>query len=198
MPQSTAEKLSNFLGHLESAIGARASGHDAIERASQRIFRDTGGTAILREVASVRLPACDNLDICYRNLAAGDSDLRDLAASFEAIEPLLVWTRRQGSPDAPDFAENHANAVIVGTGGLLASDDVVIGASVMSSHTTYPDHRHPPEEVYIALSPGQWRQEDGAWHEPGIGGLVYNPPNIIHSMRAGLSPLFAIWCLARA
>ncbi len=33
------------------------------------------------------------------------------------------------------------------------------------------------------------------WHEPGVGGVVYNPPDIVHAMRAEAKPLFAIWCL---
>ena len=65
----------------------------------------------------------------------------------------------------------------------------------MAPETQYPDHRHPPEEIYIVLSGGQWRQADGAWHEPGIGGLVYNPPNIVHAMRATNHPLLALWFL---
>ena len=77
----------------------------------------------------------------------------------------------------------------------MPSADVQIGVTIMAPQTTYPDHRHPPEEVYIALSDGQWRQNDGPWNEPGIGGLVYNPENIVHSMRSGKEPLFAIWCL---
>ena len=65
----------------------------------------------------------------------------------------------------------------------------------MAPNTRYPDHRHPPEEVYLVLSPGEWRQGDGAWHEPGPGGVVHNPPAIVHAMRSGDTPLLAIWCL---
>ena len=65
----------------------------------------------------------------------------------------------------------------------------------MAPGITYPDHRHPPEEVYIVLSNGQWRQGSGPWHAPGVGGIVYNPHDIVHAMRSGDSPLLAIWCL---
>jgi quercetin dioxygenase-like cupin family protein len=59
----------------------------------------------------------------------------------------------------------------------------------------YPDHRHPPEEIYIAMSRGEWRQASNPWHEPGIGNLVYNPPNIVHAMRSADQPLLAVWFL---
>jgi hypothetical protein len=39
----------------------------------------------------------------------------------------------------------------------------------MAPNTRYPDHRHPPEEIYVVLSGGQWRQASGPWYEPGIG-----------------------------
>src|SRR5882672_6194925 len=125
----------------------------------------------------------------------GPPGLASLAEALGELEPRLQWGRRPGAEAGSDFAENHANARLVGDGGLEASDEVAIGVSVMAPHIQYPDHHHPPEEVYIALSPGEWRQGDGAWHSPGVGGLVHNPPNIRHAMRSIEEPLLAIWCL---
>ena len=65
----------------------------------------------------------------------------------------------------------------------------------MAPDTQYPDHRHPPEEIYVVLSGGQWRQGSNPWHEPGTGGLVYNPPNVVHAMRSTEQPLLALWFL---
>ena len=45
------------------------------------------------------------------------------------------------------------------------------------------------------LSLGEFRQADGPWFEPGIGGTVFNEPNVVHAMRSGSVPLFAVWCL---
>jgi Dimethlysulfonioproprionate lyase len=72
----------------------------------------------------------------------------------------------------------------------------MIGVSLMAPGLQYPDHQHPPAEVYYSLSPGSWRQGDRPWVTPGIGGLVYNPSNIVHSMRSSDGPLLAIWCLS--
>ena len=55
--------------------------------------------------------------------------------------------------------------------------------------------RHPPEELYLALSSGAWRQELGPWFEPGPGGVVYNSTNILHGMHSGRAPQLALWCL---
>ena len=93
------------------------------------------------------------------------------------------------------FLKGHANATIVGADGVEVRHDVRVGVSLMAPHLQYPDHRHPPEEIYVVLSPGEWRQDANAWHEPGLGGLVYNPPNIVHAMRSLDAPLLAFWFL---
>ena len=74
-------------------------------------------------------------------------------------------------------------------------DDVLAGASLVAPGVRYPDHHHPPEEIYVVLTPGEWRQESRPWHEPGVGAVVHNPPGIVHAMRAGDTPLLALWFL---
>jgi quercetin dioxygenase-like cupin family protein len=80
-------------------------------------------------------------------------------------------------------------------GGLEPREDVLLGVSLMAPRLQYPDHHHPPEEIYLALSKGEWRQEEGPWHEPGLGGLVFNPSNVVHAMRSADTPLLTLWCL---
>jgi quercetin dioxygenase-like cupin family protein len=119
-----------------------------------------------------------------------------LADAFDAIEPFLNWQIRPGAEAVGEtFLQGHANAAIIGEEGLEIRSDVRVGVSLMAPHTQYPDHQHPPEEIYIALSGGQWRQANAPWREPGTGGLVYNPPNIVHAMRARERPLLALWFL---
>lgn len=45
---------------------------------------------------------------------------------------------------------------ILGPGGIEERDDVWVGATLMAPLVTYVDHDHPPEEVYLALTPGEW------------------------------------------
>jgi len=188
--------LDRFLADLEQAIAVRATGDGPLEKAFRRVFEKLPGQGTQPAgVAPGRRPACGQLDGCYVNLETAAPHLQSLAASFRAIEPMLRWTNRIGLAAAPSFPDSHANAMIVGPGGFVESDEAEIGVTVMAPHTVYPDHRHPPEEVYIALSGGQWRQNDGPWNEPGVGGLIYNPGNIVHSMRAGEKPFLAVWCL---
>lgn len=121
----------------------------------------------------------------------------------EALQPLvntildltdyLIWYKRQAP--LPEFMQGHANADIIGPKGLVVRDDIQVGITLMQPELTYPDHHHLPEEIYIVLSEGFWRQNDRPWHSPGPGGYVYNPADIIHAMKSVDRPLFALWCL---
>jgi quercetin dioxygenase-like cupin family protein len=142
------------------------------------------------------LPACEHLSRAISLAKAGPDDLARIADRIAALAPALAW--RLKPSDDPEFSRGHANVDIVGPAAeaLEQRDDVRIGMSLMAPGITYPDHRHPPEEVYLVLSAGDWRQNAGAWHSPGLGGIVYNQPDIVHAMRSSATePLLAVWCL---
>ena len=123
-----------------------------------------------------------------------DGDLAPVADCVAALAPDLEWWSRLGSVDDPArFVDGHS--FIVGPGGLEDRDDAEIGVSLLAPNVRYPDHHHPPPEVYLSLTPGTWRKGDGSWVEPGVGGTVYNAPNDVHAMRSHDAPLFAFWCL---
>lgn len=144
-----------------------------------------------------RLPVCDEwLEVAVRPEALPPA-LRPLAQAFLALEPDLRWQRRNGPiPKASaDFEDGHANAVMVGPGGMEPRRDVWLGASLVAPGVRYPDHDHPPEETYLVLTPGDFSQDNGPWFSPGVGGSFHNVPGILHAMRAGPEPLFALWLL---
>lgn len=199
--------LQAFLSALETALLARtASGTEAGEVARQIFARlktpadRVGGMAA--EVAPTEpLPAHRFLDAA---LAKGRERAADLAAvsdSFAALQPHLAWQRRKTDAagraydDEDNFVRGHANAYLVGPGGLERRPDVLVGVSLMAPGIQYVDHHHPPAEVYLVLTPGYWRQEQEPWWEPGVGGIVYNQPDVLHAMKSADTPLFAAWCL---
>ncbi|THK38997.1 transcriptional regulator [Ensifer sp. MPMI2T] len=143
-----------------------------------------------------RLPVCSHLDTVLAIDTEHDS-LRRLVDRFKAIEPLLEWRRRSNydSSASDNFHDGHANAMIIGPRGLEERTDVWIGITLMAPHVRYPDHNHPPEEVYLALSDGAFRQADGPWFRPGFGGSFYNEPGIKHAMRSFEKPFLAFWAL---
>lgn len=148
-----------------------------------------------RPPAPLLLPACQHLEGALDSARGAAGRISDLAEAFASLSPHLRWSRRPGT-NAGAFFDGHANALLVGPRGLERRDDVMVGASLVAPGVRYPDHRHPPEEIYVVLTPGQWRQEGLAWHQPGPGGVVHNPPGIVHAMRAGSVPLLALWFLS--
>jgi hypothetical protein len=118
-----------------------------------------------------------------------------VATAFASLAPALTWLQRPGSEADSQFHAGHANCLIVGPGGLEARDDVRVGASLLAPNVRYPDHSHPPEEVYVVLSDGEWFGTAARWYRPGIGGIVHHQPGVLHAMRSGETPLLAVWCL---
>jgi hypothetical protein len=186
-----------FLASAEAAIRRAPTEDGQADPVAERIFAALRTPSTQAEQPGrARLPICRYLPAALEHARLEPGPVAALADAFAAIEPSLNWKVRAGAEaHGEPFLNGHANATIVGQEGIELRQDVRIGVSLMAPHTRYPDHRHPPEEIYVALSNGQWRQENHPWHEPGIGGLVYNPPNILHAMRSTELPLLAIWFL---
>jgi hypothetical protein len=189
--------LQSFLTSADAAIRHGSEGDGRVRVAAERIFSalEVPSTRAVRQRAG-RLPVCRHLTTALECACRQSGPVSALAQAFAVIEPQLDWKVRAGAEtEAEQFLNGHANATIMGPEGLEVRCDVRIGVSLMAPHIRYPDHRHPPEEIYVVLSGGQWRQASNPWHEPGIGGLVYNPPNIVHAMRSTEQPLLALWFL---
>ncbi|MCP5155566.1 MAG: cupin domain-containing protein [Ectothiorhodospiraceae bacterium] len=141
------------------------------------------------------VPVCAHLDPALATARGLGGPIAHAAEAIAALAPALCWRLRAGTPADDPFARAHGNAELVGRAGLERRLDVTVGLSLVAPGTTYPDHHHPPEEIYVVLSAGEWRQTDGPWHAPGPGGVVHNPPGIVHAMRALDTPLLALWLL---
>jgi len=190
--------LQRLLDLTQAAIYPAAPPRTATAIAAERIFsalRQSAGTPGRSE--SGRLPVCrQHLEPALTQARLQQRAVGDVADAFAALEPRLAWTVRAGAEtQGQGFLNGHANATIIGPGGLEIRNDIWIGVTLMAPGTRYPDHSHPPEEIYLVLSEGEWCNGNTPWHRPGIGGLVYNPPNIVHAMRSAEQPLLALWFL---
>jgi hypothetical protein len=134
----------------------------------------------------VRFPICDLLDEALASPTPLNLALRAIASD-------LTWYRRPGGDDR--FQQSHANTMLLGLNGLESREDLWIGATLMAPNTDYPIHHHPPEEIYLVLSEGDWWREGSGWFTPGVGGTLYNRPDVRHAMRSHAGPLFALWVL---
>jgi quercetin dioxygenase-like cupin family protein len=189
--------LQTFLARAETAMRQGATADGPARAMADRMFAALQVPLPEGRSAAARPPVCDHLPVALARARAAPGAVGALADAFAAIAPGLCWKARPGAEAHGEaFLHGHANATITGPDeGLEVRPDVRIGVSLMAPRTRYPDHHHSPEEVYIVLSGGEWWQAGGAWHTPGIGGLVHNPPDILHAMRSGDAPLLALWFL---
>ena len=181
-----------------AAFNARMTPTSSIAELNQKFFAaaaaETGLTGAVSNLEP--MPVCHHLAPALVTAATGSVETSNVADALSHLMPRLCWRPRiTGKHDPEGFSGNHANTTLIGNGGLEERDDIRMGLSLIAPQTTYPDHQHPPEEMYLVLSPGEWRNDDMDWHEPGIGGVVHNPPGIVHAMRSGRAPLLALWCL---
>ena len=185
--------LQEFLDLSEAALLAAVPSDDAALAADRVIARwQAEGDASDRPAE--RLDVCDHLTAAL-TFAEG-TPRQALARAFAALAPDLVWRRRgSADPSDPRFWHGHANAQILGPNGIEKRDDVWVGATLMAPGTDYPRHSHKPEEIYLALAPGEWWNASTDWADPGATGAIYNPPGILHAMRSGPAPFLALWFL---
>ncbi|ASY71409.1 dimethylsulfoniopropionate lyase [Sinorhizobium fredii] len=187
---------------LQSFVDAAFAAYDQFAQAPEsrrsvgRIFSALEESGAQRSGPGSRLPVCAHLDTALA-IETEHEALRRLVDRFKTLESLLEWRRRSNNDgsESENFVDGHANAMIVGPGGLEDRRDLWFGVTLMAPNVRYPDHDHAPEEVYLVLSDGEFRQGQGAWFSPGIGGSFYNEPKIRHAMRSAGTPLLAFWVL---
>jgi len=163
-----------------------------------RVFDALQDPVPVTKADPVRVPTSALLEHALEPARRAGGALEDLADRILHLDPSLSWRKRSGvAPEASaSFADGHANAMIVGPGGLEDRKDIWVGLSLVAPGVRYPDHRHAPEEIYLVLTDGRFRQGEQEWFTPGVGGTLYNEPNIRHAMESSPNtPLLAVWCL---
>ncbi|WP_375700442.1 MAG: dimethylsulfonioproprionate lyase family protein [Rhodobacterales bacterium] len=188
--------LQEFLDAARIAYSARARDPNSVSLVEQ-VFATLESPAPQSQSDSGRLPVCKYLTDIANPSVSDEPDLRQVMTTFFSIEPTLRWRRRQGdcSGASEGFAENHANAMIVGPGGLEPREGVWLGVSLLGPNVQYPNHRHPPQETYLVMNTGDFRQGRNEWVHVAKGETFYNPHNIPHAMRSNDLPLLVFWVL---
>ena len=217
--------LERFLVSLNDALLAKTAAGSPAREVTEKIFGALQSVARPATPEPCRFSVCEMLDevvdtitatrlreghsaqkshtdagaldstLCTSPVALTSSVVEHAQSLLSLSDSLAWWQRADATKVGEPFESGHANATIVGPRGLEEREDVWVGVSLIAPGIDYPVHHHPPEEVYLVLSEGHWNQNNGSWQEPGIGGIVHNPPNILHAMRSGEKPLLATWCL---
>jgi hypothetical protein len=152
-----------------------------------------------RGVSVERLPVCRFWDGALE--AGTGSAAEPLSSALRALGPSLSWTQnpnyRRQPPD-PTFLESYGYAVIAGPAdgppGLVLDARLAVGVLLLGPGTLYPLHEHPAVEIYCPLThDGEWWRGNDPWRRESPGGIIYHAPSVRHAMRAGLSPLLAVY-----
>jgi hypothetical protein len=133
-----------FLSSVRDALAARDLGPEATA-SIDRVYGALASIGRAGSGRSQRLPVCDRCLAEALDTAHGHSPaMARIAKAFAALEPALFWAPRSaGGPHASaNWPEAHANATIVGPGGLENRNDVHIGVSLLAPNVRYPDHNH--------------------------------------------------------
>lgn len=188
--------VAQFLASLEAKLLGRGlyEGRPIAEKVLGAFQTQIGDAAVAPGITD--LPVLSYLKPALAK-ARTNLDLAALADAVAALAPLLHWRQSNNAHNtaSPGFPEGHANALILGVTGLEIQHRFAIGLSLVAPQVAYPMHSHPPEELYLLLSRGDFRHNNEGWLALGAGQTFHNTPGIIHSMRAGQMPLVAIWLM---
>lgn len=192
------DKLQAFLEAVRNAFDQSSCISPSAQVTANDLFREIELVVSTQvEPSENKLPVCEYFNAAIEDARNHGGAIKVLANTIDALSPNLKWEQHKSvMNEGDDFSGRHANALVIGKGGFEERDDVRIGITLLAPNTTYPDHRHPPSEVYISLSDGQWKQGiKGEFYSPGIGGCIYNSSNVIHGMRSQQKPMLTVWCL---
>ena len=197
MTGSRGEHVEDFIEALKAAFMSSRELTPAIDHFLARLYEGLAAPVRHEKLQSQQLPVCDHLASAYKVARSGPPEIARLASALEDIASTLAWkVRASGGPHSSiNWPDGHANAVIIGAGGLQQRGDVMIGASLLAPDVRYPDHNHPPEELYMVMTPGRFQHGGSPWYDLRPGQTFHNVPNIKHAMASGDSPLLAIWTM---
>lgn len=156
----------------------------------ERLSRTLKTNPPFRFSEPVSLPVCRFL---ARALSRGEQPpVAQLVRSIATVVPLLSW--RHGYDRMPRaLADKYAYAEIMGPGGPVVSDELIVGLVLFAPRTVYPTHRHTGiTESYVCLS-GAVSQNDAGVYAPGS--MIFNPPAHMHRITtADREPSLLAYC----
>lgn len=111
------------------------------------------------------------------------------AAMAAAVE--IPWV------PSPRLDDGGANVAVGLVNEVRDLGDLTCGLILVAPGAAYPEHAHPPQEVYLPISgKGSWRYGGTSYYRSlHDDSLVYNHPLDLHGTIAGDNPLVALYIL---
>jgi len=114
-----------------------------------------------------------------------------LARDFQELAMHLPWSY------SPRTLDKGTEMGIMDFRAMFDLGNVVSGLMYVDSQQNYPEHNHLPAEMYFLISgTAQWRHGGRPYYESlTAGNVVYNHPWNWHGVRAGHTPVLALYLL---
>lgn len=114
-----------------------------------------------------------------------------LARQLIDVSDHLPWAE---SPRTPNMGNR---IVLCSFNDLFDLKHHTAGLLYLDPGLTYPEHRHPPPELYLTLSgTAAWRYGGSEeYRVVSAGKLLYNHPLDLHGVRSSGAPLLALFLL---
>lgn len=114
-----------------------------------------------------------------------------LARDFQEFAMCLPWSY------SPRTLDKGTEMGIIDFRTMFDLGNVVSGLMYVDSHKSYPEHNHLPGEMYFLISgTALWRHGGSPLYETlTAGNVVYNHPWNWHGVRAGHTPVLALYLL---
>ena len=169
-----------FLNQSAEALQQRAN-DDIAHEGAQRLCQSLAKTQP-KPFSANTLPVLNSV---------GEIDVTSLTQGFHEIAHLLRW---KPSPRSDDGGTLMALSVI---NEMFELGEVNVGLLYLASGESYPEHQHPPQELYLTITgDADWRY-GGSEHyvRRAPGSVLYNYPGDLHGIRANNEPLLAMYML---
>ncbi len=180
MNNSKHDDLLHFLKQCANAISAESQDELILEGTS--LLNVRVDNAIQRDFTIPEFPVLDKLKDIIES---------PYLFNFQEIATNLKWRPSpRTDPDAKVIALSSFNE-------MLKLGDLVAGFMFMTPNQIYPEHRHPPQEVYFVLSgKASWLYGGNEeYQQQQAGDIIYNHPNDLHGMKTEDEPLLAMYFL---
>jgi len=120
-----------------------------------------------------------------------------LVARLADLTKALVWRQTYTADDfGANFLDGYGWTMIVGPGGLLASDNLLCAVLMLGPEIEYPFHSHQAEEIYVPIAGlPAFRLEGQPWRSRPPGEVVHHTPWLAHALCSGDEPclILSLW-----
>jgi len=163
------------------AVALRELSVDGVTEALSHRFVDVVEQATVRPVVPTHVSVVDQM-------TTNGPPLRD---DLLALTSTLPWA------PSPRVDDGGTGVALLDFGECLDLGTLTVGAMAVGPDNAYPEHDHPPLEMYLVLGGTAWWRHGGAddYVERRAGDLVINHPNDRHGVRTGEDALLAVYVL---